>query len=49
MQSYIPMTREDRITQRIFQKNLGNVSMEQSIIGFLDESAPQTTSNTVRL
>ena len=23
--------------------------MEESIIGFLDESAPQTTANTVRL
>ena len=30
-------------------KNLGKASMQESITGFLDEPAPQTTANTVRL
>ena len=30
-------------------KNSGKVSMDETVIGFLDENAPQTTANTVRL
>jgi hypothetical protein len=31
------------------QKKLGRTSPEDTIIGFLDESSPRTTANTVRL
>ena len=30
-------------------KNLGHVSIDEYITGFLDESTPQTPANTVRL
>ena len=35
--------------RRYSKKNLGNLDVDHEVIGFLDETSPQTTSNTVRM
>ncbi|MHB1622713.1 MAG: IS630 family transposase [Cuniculiplasma sp.] len=45
---YLHDKRRPPDAEYILKKNLGRITLQRSIIGFFDESSPQTTANTVR-
>ena len=48
MRNHIPNNKRRLVNAEYVLKNLGKVSLEDSAIGFLAESSPQTTANSVR-